>query len=70
VPPEERKDVDIPEIVFAKESDNQEPFLNGGQTIANRNCIRAVIINSPDLFVKCMKSRAQVSSLIEQMAPE
>jgi len=44
--------------------------LNGGQTIANRNCIRAVLINSPDLFIKCVKSRAHISSLLERQGPD
>lgn len=65
-----REDIVIPDIVESLESLNDEPYINGGQTVANRNCIRAVIINSPDLFIKCVKARAHISSIMERQGPD
>ncbi|CDW79015.1 nad(+) adp-ribosyltransferase-3 [Stylonychia lemnae] len=65
-----REEVEIPDVIKIFQSQDQEPQINCCQTCSNRNGIRSVLINSVDLFIKCQKSRAHVSSLIEQMGPE
>lgn len=69
-PPKPREDVIIPDSIENKDSKSEEPIINCCQTCSNRNCLRAVNIDSVDLFIKCVKSRAYITSLIEHMAPE
>jgi hypothetical protein len=62
-----REEVKIPEALEAFTS----PEINHCcQTCANRSVYVSAIINSHDLFMLCLKSRATVSSLLEQLSPE
>lgn len=68
-----REDVQIPQIVETFSSPSEDLLHYPSvccQTCANRNVARAARIGSHDLFMTCVKSKALVSSLIEQIAPE
>lgn len=54
--------------MFDSEDPELLPFCC--QTCANRNVNRSAKIGSHDLFMICLKQRAQVSSLFERLAPE
>lgn len=65
-----REDVKIPELIEVFDSEEPELLAFCCQTCANRNVNRAAKVGSHDLFMVCLKKRAQISSLIERIAPE